>query len=60
VVENSSMKFKDILLNPFYFLETFVDTEHSYETCYKATNWKYLDDTTGRGKDKVPEADTFH
>jgi len=54
------MKFKDILLNPFYFLETFVDTEHSYETCYKATNWKYLDDTTGRGKDKVPEADTFH
>lgn len=33
-----------------YFLETFVDTERFKGTCYKAANWKYLGDTTGRGK----------
>ena len=33
-----------------YFLETFVDTERFEGTCYKAANWIYLGDTTGRGK----------
>jgi hypothetical protein len=33
-----------------YFLETFVDTERFKGTCYKAANWIYLGDTTGRGK----------
>jgi len=33
-----------------YFLETFVDTERFRGTCYKAANWIYLGDTTGRGK----------
>lgn len=33
-----------------YFLETFVDTERFQGTCYKAANWIYLGDTTGRGK----------
>lgn len=33
-----------------YFLETFVDTERFKGTCYKAANWVYLGDTTGRGK----------
>lgn len=32
------------------FLETFVDTERFKGTCYKAANWVYLGDTTGRGK----------
>jgi hypothetical protein len=32
------------------FLETFVDTERFAGTCYKAANWRYLGDTTGRGK----------
>jgi hypothetical protein len=33
-----------------YFLETFVDTERFKGACYKAANWIYLGDTTGRGK----------
>ena len=34
-----------------YYLETFVDKERFAGTCYKAANWIYLGDTTGRGKD---------
>lgn len=33
-----------------YFLETFVDTERFKGICYKAANWIYLGNTTGRGK----------
>ena len=33
-----------------YFLETFVDTEKFVGTSYKAANWSYLGNTTGRGK----------
>jgi hypothetical protein len=33
-----------------YYLETFVDKERFAATCYKAANWIYLGDTTGRGK----------
>lgn len=36
--------------HPVYFLETFVDTERFSGTCYKAANWRYLGETTGRGK----------
>jgi len=36
--------------HPLHFLETFVDTERFKGTCYKAANWIYLGDTTGRGK----------
>lgn len=36
--------------HPVYFLETFVDTQRFKGTCYKAANWIYLGDTTGRGK----------
>ena len=33
------------------WLETFVDPERGFEgTCYKAANWIYLGQTTGRGK----------
>ncbi len=37
--------------HPVYFLETFVDRERFPGTCYKAANWFYLGQTTGRGKD---------
>ena len=37
--------------HPVYFLETFVDLERFQGTCYKAANWIYLGQTTGRGKD---------
>lgn len=36
--------------HPLYFLETFVDTSRFCGTCYKAANWIYLGNTTGRGK----------
>jgi len=36
--------------HPIYFLETFVDTERFEGICYKAANWIYLGNTTGRGK----------
>ena len=40
-----------IYSHPIYFLETFVDKQRFAGTCYKAANWIYLGDTTGRGKD---------
>lgn len=36
--------------HPIYFVETFVDTERFRGTCYKASNWIYLGQTTGRGE----------
>jgi hypothetical protein len=33
-----------------YYLETFVDKQRFTGSCYKAANWIYLGDTTGRGK----------
>jgi hypothetical protein len=36
--------------HPICYLETFVDKERFAGTCYKAANWIYLGDTTGRGK----------
>lgn len=36
--------------HPVYFLETFIDKERFTGTCYRAANWIYLGDTTGRGK----------
>ena len=37
--------------HPIYFVETFVDPQRFRGTCYRAANWIYLGDTTGRGKD---------
>ena len=39
-----------IYSHPIYFLGTFVDKQRFAGTCYKAANWLYLGDTTGRGK----------
>jgi hypothetical protein len=36
--------------HPVYFAETFVDTTRHRGTCYRAANWIYLGQTTGRGK----------
>lgn len=41
---------ENVYHHPVLFLETFVDTERFTGTCYKAANWRYLGDTTGRGK----------
>ena len=37
--------------HPVYFIETFVDPSRYRGTCYRAANWVYLGQTTGRGKD---------
>jgi len=36
--------------HPIHYFETFVDKSLFPGTCYKAANWIYLGDTTGRGK----------
>ena len=45
-----STDWQAIYNHPIYYLETFVDKERFAGTCYKAANWIYLGDTTGRGK----------
>ena len=42
--------------HPVWFLETFVDTDRFTGVCYKAANWRYLGDTTGRGKNDQTHA----
>ena len=39
--------------HPVYLLETFVDAQRYRGTCYRAANWVYLGQTTGRGKDDL-------
>lgn len=36
--------------HPVCFAETFVDTTRHRGTCYRAANWVYMGQTTGRGK----------
>jgi hypothetical protein len=42
---------QDFYRHPICFLETFVDTGRFTGSCYRAANWIYLGETTGRGKD---------
>jgi len=39
--------------HPLYYLETFVDRSRFAGTCYRAANWVFLGQTTGRGKDDL-------
>jgi hypothetical protein len=52
MVKNISRDWEKIYNHPLYFLETFVDTERFLGTCYKAGNWIYLGETTGREKNE--------
>ncbi len=45
-----STDWQRIYNHPVYYLETFVDKERFSGICYKAANWIYVGDTTGRGK----------
>lgn len=45
-----ALDWRKIYNHPIWYLETFVDKTRFAGTCYKAANWKYLGDTTGRGK----------
>jgi hypothetical protein len=50
IVKVVSEDWQSYFHHPIYFVETFVDTERFGGTCYKAANWIYLGQTTGRGK----------
>ena len=39
-----------VYAHPVYFFETFVDPNRFRGTCYRAANWIWLGQTTGRGK----------
>jgi len=45
-----SQDWQNLYHHPVYLLETFVDTERYFGTCYKADNWKFVGQTTGQGK----------
>lgn len=47
-----SQDWEKVYCHEVVWLETFVDPERGFAgTCYKAANWIYLGQTTGRGKD---------
>lgn len=50
VVKRVSSDWQDKYAHPVYLLETFVQKDKYKGTCYKASNWKYVGDTKGRGK----------
>ena len=45
-----STDWQTLYKHPVYWLETFVDTERFKGTCYRAANWQFLGNTSGRGK----------
>lgn len=45
-----SEDWQSVYQHPIYWLETFVDTERFKGTCYRAANWQFLGNTSGRGK----------
>ena len=45
-----SEDWQSVYQHPIYWLETFVDTERFKGTCYRAANWLFLGNTSGRGK----------
>jgi len=48
-----SRDWQEVYGHPIYMLETFVDTERFKGTCYRASNWIHLGQTTGRGKNDL-------
>jgi len=50
MVKRLSDDWEQLYGHPVYFAETFVHTERYRGTCYRAANWVYLGQTTGRGK----------
>jgi len=49
-----SSDWEEVYHHEVVWLETFVDPERGFQgTCYKAANWIYLGQTTGRGKDDL-------
>ena len=51
VSQRISADWQEVYAHPVWYLETFVDRGRYRGTCYRAANWLYLGQTTGRGKD---------
>jgi len=52
IVRRIAEDWQQVYQHDVVWLETFVDPERGFQgTCYKAANWIYLGQTTGRGKD---------
>ena len=49
VARRISAYWEHLYNHPIHYLETFVDRELFKGTCYRAANWIYLGQTTGRG-----------
>jgi len=50
VARRISADWQELYAHPIWYLETFVDRERHRGLCYYAANWRYLGQTTGRGK----------
>lgn len=50
IARRLSADWQRMYAHPIHFTETFVDSERSRGTCYRAANWLELGLTTGRGK----------
>jgi len=48
--KNISEDWQTLYKHPVFWLETFVDTDLFKGTCYRAANWIFLGNTSGRGK----------
>lgn len=46
-----SADWQRIYAHPIHLVETFVDPTRFQGTCYRAANWTFVGNTTGRGKD---------
>jgi hypothetical protein len=51
VVKVLSADWEMVYHHPVHFVETFVNVPRYKGTCYRAANWVYMGNTTGRGKD---------
>ena len=49
IARQISADWQQLYHHPIHYLETFVDQERFRGTCYRAANWVYLGQTTGRG-----------
>ena len=50
MAQRLSSDWEAVYAHPLYYLESFVDPERFAGTCYRAANWLFLGQTTGRGK----------
>ena len=53
IVKRVSVDWEKKYGHPVYCLETFVERDRFKGTCYKAANWIYVGETTGRGRDDI-------